>query len=228
MESWSDPLPRAGQAEKWAQERVERVLQEGATDKPRVRVLCSSSGERAVLKDYWGCSWWLRQSIGRWVVSTESRAYRRLAGCRGIPAYWGAPDAFSLLIQYVEGRPVHRMRRGDLPWTGIEQARLLLHNLRSRGVSHGDIGHDANGDFGRDANLIWGEDEQLYLFDFASASFAQDFTLGFYAVGRDHDGLLVTKLLQRFFPERQGEPEFNGVEQLSGWSRRWLRWFKKL
>lgn len=227
MESWSDPLP-TGQAANWALERVERALQEGAPDKPRVRLLRSAKGERAVLKDYWQCSWWLRQSIGRWVVATERRAYRKLAGCTGIPLCWGCPDACSLLVQYVEGRPLHRMKLGELPWSGIEQARQLLRDLAERGVSHGDIGHDANGDFGRDANLIWGQDEQLYLFDFASASFAQDFNLGFYALGRDHDGLLVTKLLQRFFPERRNEPEFAGVERLPPWSRRWLRWFKKL
>lgn len=227
MESWSDPPPRLEVA-RWAQERTETVLQPAGRDKPRVRRLRSSGGQRAVLKDYWECPWWLRHTVGRWVVSTERRAYQKLEGCRGIPAFWGCPDAFSLLVQYVDGRPVHRMQRGELPWVGVLQARQLIVDLERCGVSHGDIGHDSNGDFGRDANLIWGKDEQLYLFDFAGASFAQDVTLGFYRVGREHDRLLVTKLLQRFFPERTQEPEYPGLQQLSPWSRRWLRWFKKL
>lgn len=159
-------------------------------------------------------------------MTNEVRAYRLLEGVPGVPRLLGRPCSYSFLLEYIEGDSVRWLEQ--LPWEAIDQARQLVRALHSRGVVHGDLGHDWHGDLGRDTNLIWGRNGQLYIIDFASALYRGPWTLGLYDVFRRHDELLVTKLLRRFFPEAREEREYDLRSQLSPLASRLLLSLKKL
>lgn len=218
------PSDRECNPARWAETHCVQVLQAGDQRRPSVRRL-AWRGQSYILKDYFHHNKARRATLGRLVIANEARAYRRLSGMAGVPSLCLQPSPDSLLIEYVAGTPLHKVAPGQLPFAAIEQAEQLLAGMHDRGVVHGDLGHDSHGDYGRDTNLIWGHDQRLYVVDFASAMFADGWSLGFYETFRRHDCLLVPKLLRRFFPEH---PCADGVSQLPATSRRWLRWLKKV
>lgn len=181
-----------------------------------------------MLKDYFHASAWYRRGVARWLIANEAAAYTRLQGLPGVPVLLGRPGPDGLLIQHIAGRSVRVLGYGDLPRSAVEQARELVGGLHRRGVVHGDLGHDANGDYGRDTNLLLGDDGRLYVLDFAGALLAGRFNLGLYSVLARHDRLLPTKLVRRFWPEETDHPDYFGVERLPYWTRRVLRFLKKL
>lgn len=203
-----------------------KVLQPGGPWLPRVRLLSVGDGQQCVLKDYFHCHPFFRQTVARFVTGNEVRAYQKLAGVKGVPRLFSRPTLDSLVIEYVQGQSVRWME--SLPWPAVEQVRQLLHEMHRRGVAHGDLGHDSNGDLGRDTNLIWGDDGQVYIIDFASAVYRGVWSFGLYETFRRHDQLVVTKLLRRFHPEQRGADEYDLLNEFPRWSYWFLRRLKKM
>lgn len=201
-------------------------MQHGGLWLPRVRLLSLGDGQRCVLKDYFHCASWFRQTVARLVTANEVRAYRKLSGLKGIPNLLERPTPDSLILEYIQGQSIRWME--SLPWQALEQVQELLAEMHRRGVAHGDLGHDSNGDLGRDTNLIWGDDGQVYIIDFASAVYRGFWSLGFYETFRRHDQLVTTKLIRRFFPDKVAAQEHDVRAQLPGVSYWLLRQMKKI
>ncbi|MFN8606752.1 MAG: hypothetical protein U0931_04430 [Vulcanimicrobiota bacterium] len=205
------------------------VLQVGGADRARVRLLQWPDGSQALLKDFSRSSWLYRMTLGRLAISNEARAYQLAEGVVGVPRLLARPQPDSLVVEGVQGRSLNTIAREDhdLPFGIVDQARDILARLHGIGVAHGDLGHDADGILGRDANVIWGEG-QLYLIDFASAVYRDRSPAPMFEAVCTYDRLLITKLLRRYFPERQQEPEFNLHLNLPPQQRVWLKMLKKI
>jgi hypothetical protein len=136
------------------------VLQRGEKNKADLLVLDLDDGPM-VVKDFAAKAWWVRL-LGRIQIWREQRAYRRLGGVPGVPAWIGRIDAYALAIQKVEGRQLGKAadRRED----GAEKlARLrrVMDGIHRVGLVHWDLR-------ARENVLITPEDE-IYVVDFASA-----------------------------------------------------------
>jgi predicted Ser/Thr protein kinase len=137
----------------------ERVLRAGTGMRASVKLV--RLGETlAVLKDYRGCTLPMR-FVGRWLISREIKALARLNGLEGIPRFLGRPDPHCLLIEHLDGQPVSKLRREDMPPDLLHRLRVLVEQVHSRGVVHCDVKHPDN--------LIISPDGQLYLVDWAAA-----------------------------------------------------------
>lgn len=223
--------PQPGQDwRRYVEENTQAVLQVGGMNRARVRLLRFPEGGIALLKDFSRSSWIYRQTVGRLSIQNEAAAYAAADSLKGVPRLLGRPDPHSLLIEAIAGRSLNTIPREThwLPFTIIEQARQLLAGLHALGVAHADLGHDADGWFGRDANVLWGDDGQLYLVDMASAVFRWRCPAPIFEAFCWHDRLLVTKILRRFFPDREDQPEFHMHRQMPAAQRRWLKLLKKI
>ena len=64
------------------------VLRKPTSTRPTLW-LVEKNGVRAVVKDYSTNRVWYKNTIGRFLLWRESKAYRRLKGLRGVPTYYG-------------------------------------------------------------------------------------------------------------------------------------------
>mgnify|MGYP003584499765 CR=1 FL=1 len=215
---------------RYVEENTQAVLQVGGPDRARVRLLRCPDGGTALLKDFSRASWLYRKTVGRLSLQNEAAAYAAADSLTGVPRLLGRPDADSILVEAIAGRSLNTIPREThwLPFDIIEQARQLLTGLHSLGIAHADLGHDADGWFGRDANVLWGDDGQLYLVDLASAVFRSRCPGPIFKAFCWHDRLLITKILRRFFPDREDQPEFHLHRHMPPAQKRWLKLLKKI
>jgi predicted Ser/Thr protein kinase len=122
--------------------------------------LVDSGQAPIVVKDLARRPWPVRSLLGPWQLDREERAYRRLAGTPGIPRLIGRPDRQSLAIEYIPGRSLDTMRRGDLDTIFFDQLEDLLLEMHRRGIAHGDLHH---------RDILQGSDGKPYVVDFATS-----------------------------------------------------------
>ncbi len=178
----------------------------------------------AVSKDYYDCSSAYRHTIGRFLLSREYAAYKKLEGIPGIPKLLCRPNPYVLCIEFIKGRDLRLIAQGNLPMQAIDQLQAILEAMHSRKVIHLDIGHDSNGDYGRETNLLWSEEEQkLSLIDFAGAWLLPAPKSIFNLLAK-HDRLAITKIKRKFFPELAIPPE----DEPTDFERKFYRKLHKL
>lgn len=122
--------------------------------------LSSVRGERFVVKDFGQKGFWERNLIGRLIIRRESRAYRALAGIDGIPAWFKQLSPFSLAVEYLEGKDLGAIGRGEIGPGVLRQFEQILEDLHERGWVHLDLQRRTN---------ILIVNGRLYVIDLASA-----------------------------------------------------------
>lgn len=101
--------------------------------------------------------------FGRYQVSREMRAYRRLGDLAGIPLVHRAPDPYTLVMDYVEGRRLTSIRLEPGPKRPVVEAlRQLMTAVHDRGVAHLDLR--------RRDNILVDQAGRVHLIDFATAN----------------------------------------------------------
>jgi len=177
----------------------------------------------AVSKDFFASSNLYRCTVGRFLITRETAAYRRVQGVPGLPRLLDRPHPDVLVIEYVEGTEVRRLPADALPPEALGQLRQTLDGMHRAGVLHMDLGHDSNGDFGRDTNMIWSDRGQLYLIDLAGALLLPLPGPLFRTLAR-HDRMALTKLRNRFLGGGPPEPD----EVLPPWAWRLFQALRKV
>ncbi len=188
----------------------ERLIKRSASAGQADIYLLNIDGTRLVLKDYSGRSRVWRFLIGRVAIRREARAYRHLAGIRGIPRFYGQVDPLSLVIEYIKGeRLPSRKKRGNLSIEFFQNLSHLVHEMHERGVAHGDL---------RRTNILVAETHQPYLLDFATALCVDEKTLGLKRMAFERlcriDRITVAKLKARYFPEGLDDSERAELEKI--------------
>lgn len=141
-------------------EHTEQVLRPASRARPAI-LLARCGGHRVVVKDFAPTPWLYRAVYGRWIVAHECRIYRILDGMDGIPAFRGRIDTFAFAVDYVEGRDLKGLRRGDIAPEAFDRLADLLRALHARGVVHLDAHQKTN--------IVLGPDDRPHLVDFATA-----------------------------------------------------------
>jgi predicted Ser/Thr protein kinase len=138
---------------------LEQVLIKGRVTKADV-FITRSNGRRFVVKDYSKKGFWERNLVGRLVIFREARAYAALAGIEGLPrsAKRLSPHAFA--VEYLEGKDLGALSRGELGPEVIGQFERIVRDLHARGWVHLDLHRRSN---------ILLVDGKVFIVDLASA-----------------------------------------------------------
>jgi predicted Ser/Thr protein kinase len=138
---------------------LEKVLIKGRSLKADV-FIASSRGQRFVVKDFGNKGFFERNLVGRMVIGRELRAYRALAGIDGLPSRFKQLTPFSIAIEYLEGRDLGGIDRGEIGPGVIRQFEVVVEELHERGWVHLDLQRRSN---------ILLVDGKVFVVDLASA-----------------------------------------------------------
>jgi len=168
---------------------------------PDVWLLSSADGGKYVLKDFSRKALPVRVGWGRLVLGREAAAYQALAGVAGIPGLVSRPSADSLVMEWVDGKPLPRRKQshilGDGFFTKLER---LVHEMHERGIAHGDL---------RRRNILVNADGEPRILDFETcirrdAGFPQ---AQFFATVCRIDLITITKIKAKYYPHALSEEE---------------------
>ena len=95
-----------------------------------------------IVKEHSGAPF-IPRLFGRISLSWEEAALRRLEGMEGVPAFIRRPSPYAIHISALEGRPLDKMKSGDLSESCFETLGSLIQGIHERGVAHGDL-HQRN------------------------------------------------------------------------------------
>jgi hypothetical protein len=94
------------------------------------------NGVRAVVKDYSSNRFWYRNTIGRFLLWRESKAYRRLKGLRGVPICYRVMDGLALITEEIAGRNIEGLENeGRLSEEFFDSLQELVKNVHTRGLA---------------------------------------------------------------------------------------------
>jgi predicted Ser/Thr protein kinase len=155
---------------------LEKVLVKGSALKADV-FITRFRGQRLVVKDFGKKGFLERNLVGRLVIGREIRAYRALAGIEGIPSQFKRLSPFSIAIEYLEGRDLGGIVRGEIGPGVVRQFESIVEELHERGWVHLDLQRRSN---------ILLVDGKVFVVDLASALHTGSFPLA----GRCLTGLL--------------------------------------
>ena len=126
-----------------AASNLEKVLIKGKSLKADV-FITRFRGQRFVIKDFGKKGFIERNLVGRMVIGREIRAYRALCGIEGIPSQFKRLSPFSIAIEYLEGRDLGDIVRGEIGPGIIRQFEDIIEELHERGWVHLDLQRRSN------------------------------------------------------------------------------------
>ena len=139
------------------------VLREPSSTRPALYVI-EDNGVRAVVKDFSVNRRLYRNTVGRFLVWRESKAYSRLRGLKGVPVYYGSIDGLALILEEIPGKDIEGLENEKkLPKEFFEELRVLVEHIHRRVVAHCDLK--------RAPNILLGEDGKPYRVDWSAAIF---------------------------------------------------------
>lgn len=115
-----------------------------------------------MVKDYSANGFLFRNTIGRFLVWRECKAYRRLQGLEGVPAFYGVLEGLAVIIEALPGENVEGLEHETrLPEKFFQDLRALVEKIHQRGLAHCDLK--------RAPNTLVGPDGKPYIVDWSAA-----------------------------------------------------------
>lgn len=193
---------------------AERVLlRNGRFANARVERL-SIGGAQWIFKDFGSRHFFVRQTVGRFLLGRELRALQRLQGTDGIPSDAFRVDAFAMAARFVPGRSLADMPNGPVSTDYLLALEALLQQVHARGLVHLDTRGGGN--------LLLRPDGAPGIIDFQAALSTRWMprALRHWFEAMDLSG--VYKKWQRWQPDTLGEQRRASFERLNQWRRWWF------
>ena len=183
----------------------------GKPDLNQVKV----EGRSVMVKDVRGKSFFLRWTLGLWLIDKEWKVYSRLAGLKGIPQPVARIDRFAFAMEYIPGRSI--LRGEPLPLSFFSALEGVLREVHGKGVVHMDLRHKGN--------ILVSEKGEPFLIDFNSSfAFKENGLLRRYLFPLlrwvDYGGLL--KLKKRISPSSMTPQELTFLKRFDRVRRLWI------
>jgi len=145
------------------------IVRAPSSTRPAIRVV-EENGVRAVVKDYSANRFVFRNTVGRFLVWRESKAFRKLKGLRGVPTLYRVIDGLALVIEEIPGRSLENLEKEvRLPESFFFALKTLVDEFHKRGVAHCDLK--------RAPNTLLGDDGQPYVIDWGASIFEGEFRI---------------------------------------------------
>jgi len=168
-----------------------------------------------VVKDFRPRSFLVRNTIGRLLISRETRAFFRLAGVAGVPAGAFRLDAHALAYRYVPGVPLNDADLGARAADFFARLERLLIEIHAvGGILHLDV---RNG-----RNVLVTERGEPVLLDFQSHLGTAWMPARLRRWAERFDLAGVYKHWERRSPETLGEARAAQLAQVNWWRRLWV------
>ncbi len=183
----------------------------GKPDLNRVEV----KGRTLMVKDVRRRHFFLRWTLGLWLIQKEWKVYSRLRGVRGIPQILGRIDRFAFAMEFVPGKPI---QRGEVvPPSFFRKLEEMMKEVHGRGVVHMDLRHKGN--------ILISDEGEPFLIDFNSSfSFKEKgfFRRLFFPILKwvDRGGLL--KLKERVASEFMTHEEIDSLKRFNRLRKLWI------
>ncbi len=171
--------------------------------RPAIRVV-EKNGVRAVVKDYSANRFVFRNTVGRFLVWRESKAFKKLKGLRGVPTLYRIIDGLALVIEEIQGRSLENLEKEvRLPESFFFALKTLVDEFHKRGVAHCDLK--------RAPNTLLGDDGQPYVIDWGASISEGEFRISpldliFRRFVLD-DYMAIIKLKLRHIPDAVSQDE---------------------
>lgn len=118
-----------------------------------------TEGHSFIIKDVRKRNFFIRWTLGWWLIQKEWNIYAKLSGIQGIPKPFKRIDRFAFAIEFIPGRAIGRNE--DLPPSFFSNLKRILEEIHHRGVAHLDLRHKGN--------VLVTEKGEPYLIDFNSS-----------------------------------------------------------
>lgn len=93
-----------------------------------------------VWKTFRARPWWLRATLGRWMIAREAHTLARLDGLDGVPHLIGRPEPATLEMTWLDAEPVPETKNHPaIDARYFDQLERLVEELHRRGLNHGDL-----------------------------------------------------------------------------------------
>ena len=112
------------------------------------------------IKDYRPRGFFIRNTVGRFLIRREIRAYRAAWGLAGLPRFLGQIGPFAMALEYVEARPLAQLTDRHLDDGFFDRLEELVGTLHARGISLTDLHH---------RDVLVARDGSIFLVDLATA-----------------------------------------------------------
>lgn len=183
----------------------------GKPDLNQVKV----EGRSLMVKDVRRKNFFLRWTLGLWLIHKEWKIYSRLTGMKGIPKAVGRIDRFAFAMEFIPGRPI--LRGEPLPSSFFSDLERVLREVHDRGVVHLDLRHKGN--------ILVSENGEPFLIDFNSSfAFKEKRFLRRYLFPLlrwvDYGGLL--KLKKRISPSSMTPEELAFLNRFDRLRKLWI------
>jgi len=179
------------------------VLRRSSSTRPTVWHI-EDNGIRAIVKDFSSNRFIFRNTVGRFLVRREAKAYKRLKNLKGVPALYRVIGGVALVIEEIPGIDLGTAkRRINLPDNFFDALIDLVESYHERGLAHCDLK--------RAGNILLGHDGRPYIIDWAAAIFETEFRffpfnyIYMRFVLDDHNAITKRKLY--YSPELVSEDE---------------------
>jgi serine/threonine protein kinase len=172
-------------------------------------------GRSLMVKDVRRKHFFLRWTLGLWLIHKEWKIYSRLTGIKGIPQPVERVDRFAFAMEFIPGRPI--VREESLPSSFFSDLEQVLGEVHARGVVHLDLRHKGN--------ILLSERGEPFLIDFNSSfAFKEKGFLRRYLFPLlrwvDYGGLL--KLKERISPSSMTAEELAFLKRFNRLRKLWI------
>ena len=115
-----------------------KLLRNGKWANARVD-LVNINGCDWTVKDFSTRVWWVRNTVGRFLIRRELRVLKQLQGIEGISQDSFRIDAFAMATQFVPGTILAQIKTKEVPVEFFPQLEALVQLMHSRNLVHLDI-----------------------------------------------------------------------------------------
>ncbi|MBW1733788.1 MAG: hypothetical protein JRJ71_05275 [Deltaproteobacteria bacterium] len=194
------------------------VLRDCSGTRPAIWTV-EEGGVRAVVKDFSRNAFLFRNTVGRFLIWREQRAYLKLKGIKGVPAFLGVVGGLALITEEVPGRSLENLEKEmKLPDSFFASMTSLVSRIHERGLAHCDLK--------RAPNTLLGDDGQPYIVDWAASISESEFKVPplslIYRRFKLDDRMAITKLKLRHCPDKVS-PEEAARYNYRSWGERLIR-----
>jgi serine/threonine protein kinase len=145
------------------------ILRKPSGTRPTIWIV-EEKGVRAVVKDFSTSKFLFRNTVGRFLVWRESKAYGKMKNLAGIPNLYRIIDGLALVMEEIPGSNLEEIEdKMEIPQAFFDALKDLVAAFHKRGLAHCDLK--------RAPNTLLGNDGFPYIIDWGASISERAFRL---------------------------------------------------